>query len=171
MLRAFILHRLDVAERKIGVSVEYLRHIARVSPRSFFKFAKYFGLVRYRRALPLEALCVAQLAAVRCEDCGSCVQGHANLARQEGVSAEILRAAIEARPDDLPKPLADVYRFSEAVCLRTAGEDELRERIVAHFGDKGLVELAMGIAAARVFPTTKRALGYAVSCEPVTLEA
>lgn len=39
----------------------------------------------------------------------------------------------------------------------------LRER----YGEEGLVELALAIASARVFPVTKRALGYALSCSKV----
>ena len=74
------------------------------------------------------------------------------------------------RVDDLPAELADVYRFAEEVVKASGEEDSYRERIRGHYGEEGLVELAMGIAFSRVFPTTKRALGYAKSCSVVRVE-
>lgn len=35
------------------------------------------------------------------------------------------------------------------------------------YAEEGVVELALAMAAARFFPVTKRALGYAVSCKRV----
>ena len=42
--------------------------------------------------------------------------------------------------------------------------------MVELYGDRGLVELALAIASCRVFPITKRALGYGTSCAAVTIE-
>ena len=46
----------------------------------------------------------------------------------------------------------------------------MRERVRERYGEEGLVELALGIAAARVFPVVKRALGYATSCALVKVK-
>ena len=51
-----------------------------------------------------------------------------------------------------------------SVVEATGDEAKLRESLREQYGDEALVELAMGIARARVFPTVKRALGYATSC-------
>ena len=171
MLRQLILRKLDAEERKLGgVSIDYLRHIARASLPAFFKFALFTPLAAHRRALPADAYHVARLAATQHEDCGTCVQIEVNLARRDGVPAEILRAAVERRPDDLPGSLADAYRFARAVVEAGGAEGEWRERVREHYGEEALVEMALGIAAARVFPTTKRALGYATSCALVAVE-
>ncbi|HEX8130422.1 MAG TPA: hypothetical protein VF527_15080 [Pyrinomonadaceae bacterium] len=171
MLRQLILKQLDAEERKLGgVSIDYLRHIARTSLSAFFKFALFTPLAAHRRALPADAYHVARLVATQHEDCGTCVQIEVNLARRHGVAPEVLRAAILRRPDELPAALADVYRFAEAVCEAGGAEGEWRERVRVHYGEEALVELALGIAAARVFPTTKRALGYATSCALVRVE-
>ncbi len=45
MLRFLILRKLASVEREIGVSVDYVRHILRVSLGAFFKFAKVFPLI------------------------------------------------------------------------------------------------------------------------------
>ena len=168
MLRRFIGWRLNVAEREMGMSVEYLRHILRVSVRAFLAFTKILPLARYRRKLPLEALHVARLTAVCYEDCGDCVQGEVNAAKKEGVSRSIVQAILTGEAIELPDELADVYHFCLAI-LETRDDDSLRSRIRAHYGEEGLVEIALALGACRVFPTVRRALGYAKSCsiEPI----
>jgi alkylhydroperoxidase family enzyme len=138
-----------------------------VSVRAFFKFLRVVGLATYRRALPLGAFHVARIVATRDEDCGTCVQLTVNQAKHEGVSASVLRAVVDARPDDLPEPEREAYLFASAVCAKDGSEGELREKVRARFGEEGLVELAFAIASSRVFPVTKRALGYATSCSKV----
>ncbi|MGH9900733.1 MAG: hypothetical protein ACRD68_02730, partial [Pyrinomonadaceae bacterium] len=121
-------------------------------------------LASHRRRLPAAAYRVARIVATRDEDCGTCVQIEVNLARKDGVPVEIIRAVLKGCPDDLPPELGDVYRFATAVVEASGEEEELRQRVRGRYGEEGLVELALGIAAARVFPVTKRALGYAKSC-------
>ena len=171
MLRRLIFNRLAAEERKLGgVPLDYLRHVARTSLPAFFKFALFTPLAAHRRALCADAYYVARLVATQHEDCGTCVQIEVNLARRDGVAPAILRAAVKRRPDDLPAPLADVYRFAQAVVEANGAEGEWRERVRGHYGEEALVEMALGIAAARVFPTMKRALGYATSCALVDVE-
>jgi alkylhydroperoxidase family enzyme len=164
MLRKLILKRLDSEEQALGESLDYLRHIARTSLRAFTKFALFTPLAQHRRKLPVAPYHVARIIATRDEDCGTCVQIEVNLARQSRVPVETLRAVLDRRPSDLPPELADVYHFATAVVEATGEEDDLRERIRERYGEEGLVELALAIATARVFPITKRSLGYATSC-------
>ncbi len=169
MLRAIILSRIPAAEKQLGVPLDYCRFIIRTSLRAFFKFAKFLAVDEYRRVLPPGPLYVARLVALRHDDCGTCVQIAINQAKKAGVSSEIIRAVLDGRLDDLPEDLRDAYRFADAV-VRTSGEEgPFRERFRQRYGDEGLVELALGIASCRTFPTVKRALGYAVSCSAVPL--
>ena len=168
MIRAIIGNRISAAERTLGVPADYLRHILRVSLRSFFKFAKIMPLANYRRTLPAAPYHVARIVATRDEDCGTCVQIEVNLAKQDGLSPAVLRGARFA-PDELPTELADVYHFAEEVVRKTGLEGPYRQLIRARYGEEGLVELALAMAACRVFPVTKRALGYARSCAAVNV--
>ena len=170
MLRYLLNKRLDTAERELGESVDYLRHILRYSLPAFLRFGGFMPVSSYRRALPAEPWHVARIVATRDADCGTCVQIEVNLARKDGVSKDILRAVLDHRLHDLPKDLADCCRFAEAVVRATGEEDALRERLRARYGEAGLVELALGIASCRVFPVTKRALGYARSCSLVHVD-
>jgi alkylhydroperoxidase family enzyme len=167
MLRRLILSRIAAAEKTLGVPLDYCRFMVRTSLRAFFKFGKFLAVDEYRRVLPAGPCYVARIVAVRHDDCGTCVQIAVNQAKKAGVPAEILRAVLDGRLDDLPEELRDVYRFAEAVVKASGEEDDLRERIRMRYGDEGLIEMALAIASCRVFPTTKRALGYAVSCSEV----
>ena len=82
----------------------------------------------------------------------------------------MVNAVLNNRPEELTPELADVHRFAKAVVEASGGEEELRQRLRERYGEEGLVELALGIAAARVFPVTKRALGYATSCALVEVK-
>ena len=170
MLRKFTSWRLSVAEREMGTSVEYLRHILRVSVRAFLVFTKILPLAKYYRRLPLEALHVARLTALCYEDCGDCVQGEVNMAKRAGVSLALVQAILTGEAIELPEELADVYHFSLAI-LETRDDDSLRNRVRGHYGEEGLVEIALALGACRVFPTIRRALGYAKSCsiEPIKI--
>ncbi|CAN5507389.1 hypothetical protein BH10PLA2_BH10PLA2_04700 [soil metagenome] len=168
MINQIINWRLTLAERRMGFSVEYLRYILSVSRKAFFAFVKIVPLSSYRRVLPLEALHVARLATLNFEDCGTCVQGEVNLAKRDGVDAAVIQSVLNAEAVELSEELADVYHFALAV-LETRDDETLRERVKEHYGEEGLVELALAIGACRVFPTVKRALGFAKSCsvEPI----
>jgi alkylhydroperoxidase family enzyme len=170
MIRYLVLKQLDKEERSLGESLDYVRHILRSSLSAFFKFALFTPLAQHRRKLPPAPYRVARIVATQDEDCGTCVQIEVNLARKEGVPGDVIRAVLNNRPEDLAPELAEVYRFTKAVVEASGEEGELRQRIRERYGEEGLVELALGMAAARVFPVTKRALGFATSCSLVEIK-
>lgn len=167
MLRRIILSRIAAAEKNLGVPLEYCRFIIRVSLRASFKFAKFLAVDEYHRVLPAGPCYVARIVATRHEDCGTCVQIAVNQARKAGVPPEALRAVLDGKLDVLPEELREAYLFAEAVLTANGEEDAWRERIRLRYGDEALIEMALAIATCRVFPTIKRALGYAVSCSEV----
>lgn len=168
MLRQVILWRLNTAERDLGVSVDYLRELVRVSVRAFLAFAKIMPMAQYRRVMPADPLNVARLCGSRSADCGSCVQIAINTALKEGLSADVIRAVLERKPDDLRSDLAEVYRFSEAVLSHDdAAATPFREAVAARYGREGVAEVGLALASSLVFPTMKRTLGYSKSCARV----
>ncbi len=171
MIRRLIEWRLAREEARLGSSLEYLRHIARESLPAFLKFGAFTPLASHRRVLPPEPYHVARLVATFAEDCGTCVQIEVGLAREAGVARGLIRAVLDGAVESLPVDLRDVYRFTRAVVERTGAEAESRERLTERYGAEGLVELALAISTCRVFPTTKRALGYSISCDRVQIDA
>jgi hypothetical protein len=170
MIRRLIRARLDREERRLGASLDYIRFILDRSLRLFLRFAKLLGMADCRKAAPPDVFHTACLLATMREDCGTCLQVGVNLARREGLSPTLVSAILDGRLDDLPEGLRDVHRFTCAVLDRSAEAEALRERVRDRFGDEALIELALGIAAARAFPTIKWTLGYATSCSAVPLD-
>jgi len=144
--------------------------IAGQSKRAFAKILLTFPLAGHRRVVSVPAYFAARIAVAQVQDCGTCVQMETNMARRQGVSPEFLRALLENRTESLPPDVATAYRFARAVAERTGSEDGLREQVRQYFGAEGLVELALVVASAQLFPVTKRALGYATSCTVVHVE-
>ena len=163
------LSRFD-REVRVPGAADYLRAIAGQSKRAFAKILLALPLARHRRVVSVPAYFAARIAATQVQDCGTCVQMETNMARRHGVSPELLRAVLENRTESLPPDVATAYRFARAVAERTGSEDALREQVRQYFGAEGLVELALAIASAQLFPVTKRALGYATSCAFVRVE-
>lgn len=169
MLRWLIRRRLDVEEKKLGESVDYLRHVVDVSPAAFLRFASVMPFANSRKTLPQDAWFVAQIVAAQNEDCGTCLQITVNLARQSGVDRGLLRATLDGDCHAMSQEMVDVYEFTKCVIHATGEEDALREALRKRYGDRALIELSYAIASARIPPTVKRSLGFAKSCsvEPI----
>jgi hypothetical protein len=166
MLRWLINRKLDSEEKKLGESVDYIRHIADVSPGAFLRFASILPFANSRKALPKDAWFVAQLVALQHEDCGTCLQIGVNLARQSRVDPALIRGVLNGG-DGVPPEMADVIRFTRSVVTASDDDETLRETLRERYGERGLIELSYAIASSRIPPTVKRALGYAKSCSLV----
>ena len=169
MIEFLIRKRLASEERRLGESLEYMRHILKTSRTAFFRFAKILPISNYRVKLPADAYHVARIVAARAEDCGTCVQIEVNLAQEQNIPTAVLQAVIARQPDLLPQPLQLIYRFVEAFVTHDVEEHALREQVSAAYGQEGLVELALAIGASRFLPMVKRTLGYGVSCSRVAI--
>lgn len=170
MLGFVVRNKIRSSEKRLGVSMDYLRDMYAHAPDVFWKFTKMMPAAQYRAKLPAAPYHVARLVATQHEDCGPCAQIVVNVAKEDGVEPAILKAALDGKVTDLPESLQDVYRFAEAVVTANGEDDQYRERLRKVFGEEAVVELALAIATARVFPTLKRALGHAKSCSLVKVE-
>lgn len=171
MLNWLLENRIRAAERSYGVPLDYARYMAQHSKAAMIRMARFMRLTHFRSPVPAEALAIAGIAGSLADDCGSCVQIGVNIARQQGVAAQIIRAAVDRDLDDLPDRLRDAYEFALAATSLEGPDDDLRERVRQRYGDRGLIDLSMAVAMHRVYPTLKRALGYANSCSRVTVSA
>lgn len=170
MLRWLIHRKLDAEEKKLGESIDYVRHVLDISPVAFFRFCSILPFANSRKVLPKDAWFVAQLVASQDEDCGTCVQIVVNLARQDGVEPALLRAVLAGNCHEMAPEMVDVFQFTRAIVTATSDEDALRETLRNRYGDRGLIELSYAIASARIPPIVKRTLGYAKSCRVVSVE-
>jgi len=168
MLRWFFRRKLDAEEKKLGESMDYLRHIVEVSPAAFLRFASIMPFANSRKSLPKEAWFSAHIVTLQHEDCGPCLQIAVNLARQQGVSTNLIQVVLDRRFGDLTDDIGDVCAFTKSV-VEGSDDETLREKLRTRFGDLALIELSFAIASARIPPTVKRSLGYAKSCRVVEI--
>lgn len=174
MLDRFIrnlLHRLvRKSEETLAVESEHMHFIIDTSIGAFVDLLFFMKLATHRQKIPSDALHLARIVATQDVDCGTCVQFNVNLALREGMRPDWIKATLDHRPEALPLELQEVYQFTDHILRHTYQEDELREAIRARYGDRGLLDLAYGIASAQVMPLTKQALGFAKSCSKVEVK-
>ena len=60
--------------------------------------------------------------------------------------------------------------LADAIVRRSVEDDTYREAVRARWGDKGVIDLAMGLQMGRLFPMMKLALGYAKECRRVSVD-
>ena len=170
MIRNILRRMIDRVEQRLGVPLDESRYMLDHSLGGFLAFSTVQTWADRHKALGADAYYVAKIAAYHEEDCGTCLQIAVNLALKAGVSRELVRYAAQGREELLPVELRLVYRFAQKQANRE-DDDELRETLRGRYGDEALIELAMAIASARMFPAFKRTLGYAKSCSMVRVVA
>ena len=163
-MKALSSHLIDLTERKLGQSMDYLRFVSANSRAAIWKFFLFVPFSAHGRDRDKEVLTVARIAASLHEDCGACVQIAADDAVARGVDPELVRAALEADRARLSSLHSLVFRFADAVARAQPEAEDLRLQLARRLPERTMVDLALAIATARVFPSIKRALGYSSSC-------
>ena len=156
-------------EAHLGVSMEYMPEIKRHSEGGFEKFANVFPLAGHREVISKEANFVARILATIKEDCGTCAQIAVNRSIDDGVDGEFINSVIQGRREDLSDEVRLVYDFVQATLDNVLEQDGLREQVKDQLGAAALVDLGLAIASARVFPTVKRTLGFATTCQRLSI--
>jgi len=169
MLKKLLLNRIDAFERKTGYDSSWLRDIVRGSTRAALGVNKFMQLSRYRQETPKLVWHVARIAAMRHEDCGPCLQIAVDHALADGVDTKVIETAVHT-PENLWGDADLAYRYGAAVAANSADAELTREQVVTRFNKTVLMELALCVATARVYPAIKRGLGHARSCTLVTID-
>jgi hypothetical protein len=151
-------------ERRFDYDATYMHDIADTSTGAFFKLALVQGMSHHREGTSPDAFFAAAFTAVRFEDCGPCAQLVVDMALQAGVAPTMVRAIVARDTARMSSDAALGQRLADAVLAHESTET-IREDVLARFGQKGLVSLSYAIAATRIYPTIKRVLGHAHTCE------
>jgi hypothetical protein len=91
------------------------------------------------------------------------------MAERTGVSPQVLRAVLRDDPGAMPPDVALVWRFTHATLARDESADGYRDEIVKRWGPRALVSLACAMAAARLYPTVKYAMGHGKACTRIVV--
>ena len=126
-------------------------------------------LSNYRRDVPLEAWFAAGITAARLEDCGPCTQLGTLMAERQGVRPEVLRAIFADDIAVMPDDVALAWRYTKALLAHDAAADDYRSVILKRWGPRAVVTLAFAIAAARIYPTVKYAMGHGKACTRIVV--
>ncbi len=153
-----------MVERKVRTPVGYLSDLGEASFSGFLKLLLILPLVSHRAKSDPVLQHAARIVATQHEDCASCLQMVVNVAADEGMEPQTIRAVLSRDYQHLPDSISLIVRFTEGVLARNGSEREARHVIEARYGATVLAELALAIAGARVFPTIKQGLGLAGSC-------
>ncbi|WKB53069.1 hypothetical protein [Eleftheria terrae] len=170
MIDALIRWQIARFERRFGYDASDLKQLLAMSRRAFLGFTRAGRLAEARGDVPPAAWYAARIVALRAEDCGPCTQLAVDMGLAAGVPPAVLAAALcdcEDELDRLDAAAALGWRYAHAVVDRRADIAPLGEALRRRWGDRGLAALAVGIAAARMYPMLKYALGHAQACQRV----
>ena len=157
-------------ERQMGTRLDELRSVAEASTAALAKLGLFRPLSLHRSRAARVPWHLARIAAVREQDCGTCVQIAVNAARADNVPSATLRAALA---DDTAALTADerlAFDYGRAVAARAPEVDALVEAVRARWDETVLTELALAVATVQVFPVLKRGLGQATACSLVPID-
>ncbi|MEQ9639323.1 MAG: hypothetical protein RIM84_04795 [Alphaproteobacteria bacterium] len=169
MLKWLIRNRLDAFEKKYRYDLGYMRELMDLDYAGFRHFARAIGGGKYRGALPRDAWYAAKLATMQHDDCGPCAQLCVDMALEEGVPADALKAGADRAPAAMPADMALAWRFATATLTRDPAADHLRDQAVARWGAAGAASLALTITLARLYPTLKYAMGHGKTCQTLSV--
>ncbi|MDP2559648.1 hypothetical protein [Psychrobium sp. 1_MG-2023] len=170
MIRFMFNKMLQSMNRRYDYDVRYMQDILKNDLGAFLKFMGFQTMSSHSGSLPAEALFAARLRAIIWDDCGPCTQLVVDLALEAKVSPELVRAIVDRDLRKLTEEIAMVVEFTELVLQHHPEADDLREKIVALWGEKGLIAIGFGISSSRVYPALKYSLGYGKTCSQVVVE-
>ena len=160
----FLIRR---SESRIGVKFDYIHKMADTRLSLLARYNRLFGLVDPNKHCPPAAYHTARLRGALAADCGTCVEAEINLASSAGLDTKLIRDVLRGNP--LPAPLDSVATLTDSVTKDRTDNPEAREKIIAAYGDAGLIELSLAMNAAAMMPGVKRAMGYATACDLNTM--
>ena len=164
MLKHLIRRRIAAFGQEYGYDVGYMEALLDADVGAVMRFAKVQGISEYRKDIPVAVSYAAKIQGTLLEDCGPCTQLVVTMAEREGVAAATLRAVLDADDEAMDDDVRLTVHFCRAVLARDLQADTLREQVIERWGKRGLVSIAFGLMAARLYPTIKYALGYGKAC-------
>lgn len=162
------LAEIEEFEARYGYDASYMKEMRECAPEALAVFNGFTPMAGHRKHAPLKVYFTAKITAYRHADCGSCYQLAIRFAQEAGVSDELLETLVFDR-GELSESLESVRLFTRAVLENSPERDQLQLDIEWEYGKAALIELALVIAAAQVFPVVKRAMGRFKSCSLVSI--
>jgi len=164
------LEMLNGFSAHYNYDASYMKEMLHEAPAGFETFEAFLPMARFSKSAPLDVLFVAKIIVTKNEDCGSCLQLTIDMAVEAGVDKTVIEDVVFKEGKSLPSNLKLVYDFALAITQNRVVSDELYAQINEQYSKETMIELALAIASAKVFPTIKRTLNDAKSCSMITLK-
>lgn len=169
MLKWIIKNRLAAFEKKYDYDMSHAREMLAADTGAFMAFMKLGGITNYRKAVDKETYWAAKLVGNLSEDCGPCTQLNVAMALEAGVDPKQISAVVSNDREAMSDNVRLGVDFARASLARDPEADTYREEVSKRWGQKAVISLAFALAAARVYPTLKYALGHGKTCQRVTV--
>lgn len=167
MMKAIMHSATRKMERMFGYDATYIHDVIDASETAGIKFMLSQFVAQHRQGVSKEAWYGAKFAAALSEDCGPCSQLCVDMAVRDRVDpfkmAALVRGDLTAAGEDA----ALGYRYGLAVATNSSAALALVEEAERRFGKRGIVSLALVVAATRVYPALKRGLGHGAACAEI----
>lgn len=155
-------------ENKYGYDATYMHELADLSESAFLRFAMIQTAGgTFRGGAAPNAWFAAGIAGALVEDCGPCVQIASDIAIEQGMNADIIKALLSGAPTDADAQLG--FDYARALLHASDNLDDLREKIEGKWGKPALIALTLRAMTGRNFPVMKRAMGHAKTCQKVRI--
>jgi hypothetical protein len=170
-VRKFIIRRmLQRMAQRYDCDVSYLLYLLAQSPKAFWTFMRATAMSRHCQRAPVEAAYTVRLLASVSEDCGSCAQLQVQHAAEAKMATDQIEAVLTHNTAAMNPAVALAFRYADAVLNRRPDAGDARDAVRAAWGHQGLIDLAMSMQGARLYPMMKEALGYAVECRRLRID-
>lgn len=170
MIRYMFNRMLLTMKARYNYDVRYQQDILQTGLTTFLKFMGFQTMAAHAGNLPTGPLYAARIRAILRDDCGPCTQLVVDMALEANLSAEIVQGIIDKDFSALPEDIALVARFTELVLDHNPEADELREQVLALWGQEGLITIGLAIGSCRVYPALKYTLGYGKACSRIQVK-
>ena len=81
-----------------------------------------------------------------------------------------MRAVLTGNASAMNSSVSLAYHYADTLLNSRTDIADAREAVRATWGDKGLIDLAMNVQGARLYPMMKHALGFALECQRVSIQ-
>lgn len=169
MLKYIFNRYMIKMSKRYRYDIAYMQDILKADLSAFLKYLASQFMASYTGNLPAEVIFAAKLRTIIKDDCGPCTQLITNMALEANVSSEHVQHIIERNINDLPNDVALIVQFTDLVLAHDVEADSLRDKIIALWGEKGLVAISFSISSTRVYPALKYALGHGKTCSKISV--
>lgn len=169
LFKRYLHRQMDDFERSFDYDGRYIHEMLDFSLDDFLRFSAMSGLSAKRGNLPLTAWYAARITAIKSEDCGPCTELTVRMAQREGLDAGFLAQVLTGDVAALDDDASLAVRLTKSTLARASDALEVQEQAETRWGREGLYRLALVLAASRVYPTIKYAVGHGKACYPVRI--